>query len=217
MSLFITLEGPDGCGKSTQAKLLTEWLKVQGYPVLLTREPGGTAIGDQVRRVLMSLENRTMNPRTEFLLFSASRTQLVHEVIQPHLESGGVIVSDRFYDSSLAYQGYGHGLDESTLRIITRFVTSGLTPDLTILLDLPARVGLTRRRDGGNWNRLDDYDLEFHERARLGYLTLAAAEPNRWQTIEADRPIEQLQSEIQEVVEPLLARVDSTSKTAGAR
>lgn len=200
MSLFITLEGPDGCGKSTQARLLSDWLKVSGYPVLLTREPGGTAIGDQVRKVLMSLENRRMNPRTEFLLFSASRTQLVHEVIRPHLKSGGIIVSDRFYDSSLAYQGHGHGLDESSLRVITRFVTDGLTPDLTFLLDIPARVGLSRRRDGGNWNRLDDYDLEFHERARLGYLTLAAAEPNRWKVLDADKPIESLQEEIQQVV-----------------
>jgi dTMP kinase len=211
MSLFITFEGPDGCGKSTQARLLSDWLKVSGYPVLLTREPGGTAIGDQVRKVLMSLENRRMNPRTEFLLFSASRTQLVSEVIRPHLNSGGVIVSDRFYDSSLAYQGHGHGLDESSLRVITRFVTDGLTPDLTFLLDIPARVGLARRRDGGNWNRLDDYDLEFHERARLGYLTLAAAEPNRWRVIDADRPIEVLQQEIQHLVSPLLNQIETTA------
>lgn len=215
MSLFITFEGPDGCGKSTQAKLLSDWLKVSGYPVLLTREPGGTAIGDQVRKVLMSLENRRMNPRTEFLLFSASRTQLVHEVIRPHLNAGGVIVSDRFYDSSLAYQGYGHGLDESSLRVITRFVTDGLTPDLTFLLDIPARVGLVRRRDGGNWNRLDDYDLEFHERARLGYLTLAAAEPNRWRVIDADRPIEILQQEIQEHITPLLDHIQTRADAAG--
>ena len=214
MSLFITFEGPDGCGKSTQAKLLTDWLKVQGYPVLLTREPGGTAIGDQVRKVLMSLENRTMNPRTEFLLFSASRTQLVHEVIRPHLEAGGVIVSDRFYDSSLAYQGYGHGLAEEALRAITEFVTGGLKPDITFLLDLPARVGLTRRRDGGNWNRLDDYDLEFHKRAREGYLSLASAEPNRWQVVEADRPIGDIQAQIQKLILPHLEATDLNSETA---
>ncbi|MFP3853795.1 MAG: dTMP kinase [Anaerolineales bacterium] len=214
MSLFISFEGPDGCGKSTQAKLLTEWLKVQGYPVLLTREPGGTAIGDQVRKVLMSLENRRMNPRTEFLLFSASRTQLVHEVIRPHLEAGGVIVSDRFYDSSLAYQGYGHGLDEEALRAITDFVTGGLKPDLTFLLDLAARVGLTRRRDGGNWNRLDDYDLEFHKRARQGYLSLASAEPDRWRVVEADRPIDDIQAEIQNLLLPYLEATDLNPETA---
>ena len=217
MSLFVTLEGPDGCGKSTQAKLLSEWLKVQGYPVLLTREPGGTAIGDQVRQVLMSLENRRMNPRTEFLLFSASRTQLVHEVIQPQLDKGGVIVSDRFYDSSLAYQGHGHGLDESMLRVITKFVTGGLTPDLTFLLDLPAQVGLTRRRDGGNWNRLDDYDLEFHERARRGYLTLAATEPDRWKIIQADRPVDEIQDELREVVRPLLEGVKLPADSASSQ
>lgn len=206
MSLFVSLEGPDGCGKSTQAKMLADWLKVSGHPTLLTREPGGTAIGDQIRRVLMSLENRRMNPRTEFLLFSASRTQLVHEVIEPHLASGGVIVSDRFYDSSLAYQGYGHGLDEKALRDITQFVTGGLRPDLTLLLDIPVKVGLARRRDGGNWNRLDDYDLEFHDRARQGYLSLAKAEPSRWEVIDADRPTETIQSEIRRVVEESFAQ-----------
>jgi len=187
MSYFVTLEGPDGCGKTTQAKLLADELKVAGYPVLLTREPGGTAIGDQIRRVLMSLDNRRMDPKTEFLLFSASRSQLVSEVIRPHLASGGVVVSDRFYHSSLAYQGYGHGLPLEELKAITAFITGGLAPDLTILLDLPTQVGLARRRDGGNWNRLDDYDLAFHERARQGYLALAAADSARWQLVNADR------------------------------
>ncbi|MGA9533879.1 MAG: dTMP kinase, partial [Anaerolineales bacterium] len=177
MSAFITLEGPDGCGKTTQARRLAESLKEAGRSVLLTREPGGTAIGDQVRKILMSLDNRRMHPRTEFLLFSASRSQLLHEVIEPHLQSGGVVISDRFFDSSLAYQGYGHGLPLEALRQVTAFVTDGVAPDLTILLDLPAHTGLARRRDGGNWNRLDDYDLAFHERARQGYLSLAQAEP----------------------------------------
>ncbi|HEX9798165.1 MAG TPA: dTMP kinase [Anaerolineales bacterium] len=196
MSYFVTLEGPDGCGKTTQAKLLADELKVAGYPVLLTREPGGTAIGDQIRRVLMSLDNRRMDAKTEFLLFSASRRQLVSEVIRPHLESGGVVVSDRFYDSSLAYQGYGHGLPLAELQSITGFITGGLVPDLTVLLDLPTQVGLARRRDGGNWNRLDDYDLAFHERARQGYLALARDDTARWRIVDADRPVETVHADI---------------------
>jgi dTMP kinase len=213
MSIFVTLEGPDGCGKSTQAKLLAERLKSEGYPVLLTREPGGTAIGDQIRRVLMSLDNRSMHPRTEFLLFSASRSQLAQEVIRPHLEKGGAVVSDRFYDSSLAYQGYGHGLSRQQLRAITEFATEGLLPDLTLLLDVPVLVGLERRRSGGQWNRLDDYDLEFHERARQGYLELAQAEPERWQIVSADQPVGIIASLVWQWVEP---RLQSSMKPAQA-
>jgi dTMP kinase len=201
VSAFITFEGPDGCGKTTQARLLAESLKEAGQRVLLTREPGGTAIGDQVRKVLMSLDNRRMHPRTEFLLFSASRSQLIHEVIQPHLQAGGVVVSDRFFDSSLAYQGYGHGLPLEALRQVTAFVTDGVLPGLTVLLDLPARTGLARRRDGGNWNRLDDYDLAFHERARQGYLSLAEAEPDRWVVVDADRNVDVIRAEIQALVD----------------
>ena len=206
MSYFITLEGPDGCGKSTQAKRLAEWLKVAGHRVLLTREPGGTAIGDQIRRVLMSLDNRRMAPRTEFLLFTSSRAQLVHEVIRPHLEGGGLVVSDRFYDSSFAYQGHGHGLDLETLQRITAFATDGLKPDLTLLLDIPVNVGLARRKDGGNWNRLDDYDLDFHERVRQGYLSLARNEPDRWTVIDADQSADSVEMEVRKVVEARLSQ-----------
>jgi len=201
MSLFITLEGPDGGGKSTQARLLVEYLTGRGVPALLTREPGGTPIGDQIRRTLMDLGNTGMHPRTEILLFSASRAQIVHQVIRPRLEAGGVVVCDRFYDSTLAYQGYGHGLDLTALRAITDFATGGLRPDLTFLIDLPAEDGLRRRRRGGQWNRLDAYDLGFHQRVRQGYFDLAAAEPGRWVTVDATRPVEAVQSEIRRLVE----------------
>ena len=204
MSLFITLEGPDGGGKSTQARLLVEYLTGRGVPALLTREPGGTPIGDQIRRTLMDLGNTGMHPRTEILLFSASRAQIVHQVIRPRLEAGGVVVCDRFYDSTLAYQGYGHGLDLAALRAITDFATGGLRPDLTFLIDLPAEDGLRRRRRGGQWNRLDAYDLGFHQRVRQGYFDLAAAEPGRWVTVDATRPVETVQSEIRRVVEARL-------------
>lgn len=204
MSFFISLEGPDGCGKTTQAKRLAESLKVAGHRVLLTREPGGTAIGDQIRRVLMSLDNRRMAPRTEFLLFTSSRAQLVHEVIGPHLDDGGLVVSDRFYDSSFAYQGYGHGLDLEALKRITAFATDGLAPDLTLLLDLPVAVGLARRKDGGNWNRLDDYDMDFHERVRQGYLSVAESDPDRWVVIDADQPADEVELEVRRVVDSRL-------------
>ena len=204
MSFFITIEGPDGSGKSTQAQLLADHLKDKGYDVLFTREPGGTEIGDQIRRVIMSLDNKRMSPQAEFLLFSASRAQLVREVIQPKLAAGGVVVCDRFYDSSLAYQGYGHQLNLDQLRSVTEFVTGGLVPDLTLLLDLPSGVGLNRRREAGLWNRLDDYDLAFHERVRAGYLRLAEAESQRWVVIDAARSKTEIQSKMQEAVLPRL-------------
>jgi dTMP kinase len=208
LSFFITIEGPDGSGKSTQARLLADHLKDKGYDVLFTREPGGTEIGDQIRRVIMSLDNKRMSPQAEFLLFSASRAQLVREVIQPKLAAGGVVVCDRFYDSSLAYQGYGHQLDLDQLRSVTQFVTGGLVPDLTLLLDLPSEVGLNRRKEAGLWNRLDDYDLAFHERVRAGYLRLAQADPQRWVVIDATRSKAEIQSHMQEAVH---SRLESES------
>jgi dTMP kinase len=204
MSLFISLEGPDGGGKSTQARLLVDYLKGRGLNVLLTREPGGTPIGDQIRRTLMDLGNTGMDPRTEILLFSASRAQIVHQVIRPHLEANGVVVCDRFYDSTLAYQGYGHGLDLVALRAITDFATGGLRPDLTLLLDLPAKAGLERRRGGGQWNRLDAYDLPFHQRVRQGYFELAKAEPERWIKIDARQPVEEVQAAARRAVDARL-------------
>jgi dTMP kinase len=206
LSLFITLEGPEGGGKTTQAAQLAEHLSARGLDVLLSREPGGTNIGEQIRRVLMTLENEDMQPQTEFLLFSASRAQLVRDVIRPHLEGGGVVISDRFYDSSLAYQGYGHCLDLDALRATTVFATSGLEPDITFLLDLSVEEGLRRREQDGNWNRLDAYDLEFHHRVRNGYLEMARTDPERWVTIDADQPFDIVQAEIRRIVEARLAQ-----------
>jgi dTMP kinase len=206
VSLFVTLEGPDGCGKTVQSKRLAEHLRSEGLNVVMTREPGGTEIGDQIRQVIMSLENRQMDPRTEFLLFTASRAQLVKEVIRPHLEAGGVIVSDRFYDSSFAYQGYGHGLPLDELRAITAFATGGLVPDLTLLIDLPAKAGLARRKTGGNWNRMDAYDLAFHQRVRTAYRTMAQAEPERWRTVDGDQSPDNVQAALQAAVEAFVAQ-----------
>ena len=159
--------------------------------MLRTREPGGTGIGQQVRALLFDHDNRAMTAEAEFLLFSASRAQLVREVIRPHLEKGGVVVCDRFFDSSLAYQGYGHRLEQSVLRDVTRLATGGLLPNLTLLLDLPPEDGLRRRKQQEEqWNRLDAYNLSFHARVRHGFLALAQAEPERWEVIDASQPSE---------------------------
>jgi dTMP kinase len=141
LGLFVTFEGPDGSGKTTQAQLLYEYLQECGYPVFLTREPGGTGIGDQIREVLHSLENTEMLPQAEILLYSASRAQLVGQIICPHLDRGEIVLCDRYADSTLAYQGYGHGLDLQVLRVITSFATGGLKPDLTIYLDIEVEEG----------------------------------------------------------------------------
>lgn len=200
MSAFITLEGPEGGGKTTHARLLAEALRDRGFDVLLTREPGGSIIGDQIRDVLMSLENTSMDPSTEFLLFSASRAQHVREIIKPHLEQGGVVVCDRYFHSSLAYQGYGHGLDLEALQQITRFATAELNPDLILLLDLPVKYGLVRRREEGVWNRMDDYEVEFHKRVREGYLSMADQDPERWLIVNATPSLAEIQTEIQRLI-----------------
>jgi dTMP kinase len=198
--MFITLEGPEGSGKTHQINLLAESLQRQGYPVLKTREPGGTPIGDQIRAVLFDLKNTDMRPRTEILLFQASRAQLVEQVIRPQLASGAIVLCDRYADSTLAYQGYGHQVDLEELKTIVNFATGGLKPDLTLLLDVDIQVGLKRKLDASEWNRLDAYDLEFHQRVRQGYLEMARAEPERWVVIDAGQPPEAVQAAIQKVV-----------------
>lgn len=199
--MFITLEGPDGSGKSSQVEPLAEFLHRQGRRVLTTREPGGTEISDQVRQILMRLENKSMCPRTEILLFCAARAQLVEEVIRPQLAQGALVLSDRYADSTLAYQGYGHGTDLETLRRLLDFATGGLTPNLTLLLDINVEVGLRRRRSGGGeWNRLDAYELAFHRRVREGYLEMARREPQRWVLIDAGHPAQKVQAALQQAV-----------------
>jgi len=202
--MFITFEGPDGSGKTTQIQRVAARLRGLGRDVLLTREPGGTFIGDQIRAVLHSLENKAMHPRAELLLYSASRAQLVAEVIRPHLDQGGIVISDRFYDSTMAYQGYGHGLDLNDLKNITQFATGGLVPDVTIFLDIKPEDGLQRRlsavAQGEEWNRLDDMEMAFHRRVREGYLALIEAEPERWVAIDAKRPVEAVESDVMNAI-----------------
>jgi dTMP kinase len=201
LGYFITFEGPDGSGKSTQIQALAEYLQGLGQTVLLTREPGGTEISEEIRDLLHDLRHHEMQPRAEILLYSAARAQLVGQVIRPCLDAGGTVLCDRYADSTLAYQGYGHGLDLAVLRQITSFATHDLKPDLTLLFDLDPAVGLKRRQmDGVEWNRLDAYDLAFHQRVREGYHQLAQADPGRWVTLDATLDREQLQGEVRRVV-----------------
>ncbi len=198
--MFITLEGPEGSGKSSQIPTLAQYLEAQGYRVLCTREPGGTSIGDQIRAVLTSMDNPELLPRTEILLFLAARAQLVAQVIRPALREGKIVLCDRYGDSTLAYQGYGHGLDLKSLRAMLDFATEGLKPDLTLLLDLDIKTGLARKKSIDEWNRLDAYEVSFHERVRAGYLQLAEEEPTRWQRVDASLPKDEVQNLLRQIV-----------------
>ncbi len=204
MSLFITFEGPDGSGKSTQIKLLSAALTATGYDVLTVREPGGTPISEQIRDVVHSLRNREMCDRAECLLYNAARAQLVDQLIVPHLRRGGIVLSDRYADSTLAYQGYGRGLDLSAVRSVIAFATQNLKPDVTFYLDIPVEEGIERRKRGGEWNRLDDQAVEFHRRVRAGYLQMVREEPERWVHVDAAREVEEIQADIRAAVEKQL-------------
>ncbi len=204
--MFITFEGPDGSGKSTQLRMLAAALREEGRDIVTTREPGGTEIGDQIRAVIMNMKNKAMDPRTELLLFNASRAQLVEELIRPSLAAGKIILCDRYADSTMAYQGYGHGLDKDELRRLLNFATGGLKPDLTLLFDISAEAGLKRRLSNHDeWNRMDDYALQFHERVRGGFLELAAADPERWVVIDADRDPGVIHAEVLDIVKRKLS------------
>ena len=185
---LITFEGPEGAGKTSQATRLCGWLRRLGLEVTLTREPGGTVTGEHIRELLLSADPEAprLAPATDALLFNAARAQLVAEVIRPALARGEVVVCTRFADSTLAYQGYGSGLPLDELAAAERLATGGLRPDLTILLDLPVDVGLSRKRPGVEWTRFEaSFDLAFHERVRVGFLALAVAEPDRFALIDA--------------------------------
>lgn len=206
--MFITLEGPEGSGKSTQIKRLAKRFEDLGYPVITTREPGGTSIGDQIRHVLVRMENKELHPRTEILLFLAARAQLVEQLIKPALQDGKIILCDRYGDSTLAYQGYGHGLDLEKLRQMLDFATDHLKPDLTILLDLDVKMGLMRKKAEDEWNRLDAYEVLFHERVREGYQKLAGEEPERWRIVDASQGIDAVQDDLYRIVLDALHKQD---------
>lgn len=183
MSLFITFEGGEGCGKSTQARLLLRKLEQQGIPTILTHEPGGTALGNEIRILLKRKQGSSISPQAELFLFAASRVQLVAQLIRPALQEGKVVICDRFTYSTIVYQGYGRGLDLATVSVVNTMATGNLNPDLTILLDMPSEQGLERRRSSKD--RFELEDLSFHHRVREGYLKMATAEPDRWLLIDA--------------------------------
>ena len=202
--MFITLEGPEGSGKTSHIPHLVEYLREKGHIVFPTREPGGTSIGEQIREVIHDLKNEEMHPRTETLLYQAARSQIVEQVFKPRLATGEVVISDRYYDSTIAYQGYGHQQDLEEVRALVKYATGGLIPDLTVLLDVDIEVGLGRKKKDNEWNRLDAYTVEFHQRVRAGYLEMVKQEPSRWVVIDAGREWESVQEELRKVIEERL-------------
>ena len=199
--MFITLEGPEGSGKTSHIPPLVEYLREKSHIVFPTREPGGTSIGEQIREVIHDLKNVEMHPRTETLLYQAARSQIVEQVIKPRLAAGEIVISDRYYDSTIAYQGYGHQQDLEQVRALVKYATGGLVPDLTVLLDVDVEEGLRRKKKDNEWNRLDAYTVEFHQRVRAGYLEMVEQEPNRWVVVDAGREWESVQEELRKVIE----------------
>lgn len=202
--MFIVIEGIDGVGKTTQMFILFHELRGRGCKVLMTREPGGTRVGEAVRQVLLDPEHSGMTRETEALLYAAARAQFVAEVVRPALERGEIVLSDRFLDSSLAYQGYGRGLELEGLKKINLLAAGGLRPDLTVLLDLPALTALARLDEERCRDRLEQENLAFFERVRSGYRQLAAADPGRYLVLDARQDVEVLAAAILERVKVVL-------------
>jgi dTMP kinase len=199
--MLITLEGPEGSGKTSHIPYLVEYLREKGHVVFPTREPGGTTISEQIREILHDLKNAEMHPHTETLLYQAARAQIVEQVIKPRLADGEIVISDRYYDSTIAYQGYGHQQDIEQVRQLVKYATGGLNPDLTILLDLDVEAGLQRKKKNGlEWNRMDAHAVEFYERVRAGYLEMVKQEPDRWVVLDSSQPWESVQEELRKVI-----------------
>ena len=206
MSLFITFEGGEGCGKSDQAKALYKRLSQLGIPALLTHEPGGTPLSKKIRGWLKQEENTRISPLAELLMFNASRAQLIDEVIHPELKKGRVVICDRYVDSTTAYQSYGRGLDLQMVTAINNVASRGLKPDLTILLDTSAEEGLARKKGKARRDRFEQENIAFHRRVRKGYLELAAQEPERWLKIDASQSKEEIAEIIWQKVSQLLSQ-----------
>jgi dTMP kinase len=218
--LFITFEGIDGCGKSTQRELLAEQLKQRGLEVVVTREPGGTEIGEGIRRLLISDASVHIAPTTELLLYVAARAQHVAELIKPSVEAGRIVISDRYTDSTVAFQGYGRGLDLEMVAKLNTFATNGLVPDLTIVFDLDpamARTRLGSRPVGGLLGAFDEQHADFHERMRSGYLRMATSEPSRIRVVDASGSAEETHSRVMALVLPKLEGIGSQKSEAGGQ
>lgn len=197
---FLTMEGPEGSGKTTQTKDFCKWIRDQwGYEVYATREPGGTDIGNQVRNVLLNLGNTAMHFRTEVLLFQAARAQNVEQELRPRIDRGEVVVCDRYKDSTMAYQGFGHKTDLKELNSLVEYATGGLDPDLTIVMDIDPEIGIHRKKSGEEWNRIDAAAMDFHKRVREGYLELAKKDPGRIKIVDASQGIKEVQDQMRAV------------------
>lgn len=206
MGFFITFEGIEGCGKSTQVRLLSEALKGEGVTCVVTREPGGTSIGGKIREILLNPDHKGMAPEAELLLYAADRAQHVREVIKPAIDTGKVVICDRFTDATLAYQGFGRGLDMALIHELNRIASLGIRPDLTLLLDCPVETGIGRALERNSKNshiRDDRFEREamaFHQKVRDGYMDIVKSEPDRVKVIDASKDVEAMQNEIWEIV-----------------
>jgi len=200
--IFITFEGIEGCGKSTQAKLLKQYLLARGEDVLLTREPGGPKISEEIRKILLDLANSEMLPETEMLLYMASRSQHTGQWILPALKDGKIVISDRYYDSTLAYQGAARKIDREIIDVIIRYATFGLVPDLTFLLDLPVEIGLSRIEDRDS-DRLESEAIDFHRRVRTGFLNIARDQKKRYIVLDGEKTEREIQEEIIKYIEKM--------------
>ena len=205
MALFITLEGGEGCGKSTQARILYRRLSQLAIPAILIHEPGVTPLGKQLSRWLKWAKDIEISPLSELLLFNASRSQLVTEVIQPNLQDGKIVICDRYTDSTTAYQSYGRGLDLALVAAVNNAATQQIKPDLTILLDIPAEAGLARKK-AKRQDRFEQEDITFHQRVREGYLKLATSEPERWLVIDATKSKEKIADIIWQKISQLISK-----------
>ncbi|MDX9702735.1 MAG: dTMP kinase [Candidatus Auribacterota bacterium] len=218
--LFITFEGPEGCGKTTQARLLADLLASMGYNIVCTEDPGGTKIGDKIRNILLDPDNSAMASTTELLLFLASRHQLVHEVIKPQISAENIVICSRFFDATMAYQGYGRGLDMDFISGLNNAITGGITPDLTIYLDMEPTVSIERVKArisssgtqdlkfmSDEIDRIEQELIDFHERVRNGYLDLAKKNPDRIKILNADDTVENVQADVKELVIDVLEKI----------
>jgi len=207
--VFVTIEGIEGSGKSTQCRLLAGYLRQMDFRVTETREPGGTEMGELIRDLLLSPSNKEISPETELLLYLACRAHHAEQVIRPALQRGDLVISDRFADATVAYQGFGRGLDLERIRTLNEVATGGIAPDITVLLDLEAKIGLARvrvRLPRGETDRFEREELEFHKRVREGYRFLASTEPDRVKIVAADEPVETVQANIQRIVGAFLEK-----------
>lgn len=210
MGFFITFEGIEGCGKSTQVRLLSEALNLEGFPCIPTREPGGTYIGSKIREILLNPDHKGIAPQTELLLYAADRAQHIIELIKPALNDGKVVICDRFTDATVAYQGFGRRLDSSLINKLNEIASQGLRPGLTILLDCPVKIGIQRALERNSKNkdikddRFEQEAMEFHDMVRNGYLAIAKAEPERVKVVDATKDIQPMHGEIRGIVDAFL-------------